>query len=123
MDAYRAKSRAALAVAALVAVTSLSLFTAASAEASVLTKRRAGAEALKAARYIAKDDPKARGYGYSGCERRSSLRVACLAIVNYKDKEIGRYLCTARIVTKLNDRTGRVSSHYANGSAECFATE
>jgi hypothetical protein len=122
MDAVRAKSRAALAVAALLALTSLSLFPAI-ADASVLTKRRAEKEALKAARYIAKDDPKARGYGYGGCERRSSLRVACLAIVNYKDKEIGRYLCTARIVTKLNDRTGRVSSYYANRSAACFATE
>ena len=50
MDTRHAKSRAALAVASVVAVTTLSLFTAGIADASVLSKRRAGAEALKAAR-------------------------------------------------------------------------
>ena len=122
MDAVRAKSRAALVATVLLAALNLSVFPAI-ADASVLTKRRAGKEALKAARYIAKDDPKAYGYGYGGCERRSPLRVACLAIVSYDDKDIGRYQCTARIVSKLNDRTGRVSSRYASGSAECFAKE
>ena len=122
MDAVRAKSRAALAAAVVLAVTNLSVFTAV-ADAKMLTKRRAGKQALKAARYIAKGDPKARGYGYGGCERRNPRRVSCLAIVSYDDKDIGRYQCTARIVSKLNDETGRVSSYYANGSAECFAKE
>ena len=122
MDAVRAKPRAALAVAALLVFINLSVCTAI-ADAKVLTKRRAGKEALKAARYIAKGDPKAEGYGYGGCERRNPYRVACLAIVTYEDKDIGRYQCTARIVSKLKQRTGRVSSYYANGSAECFAKE
>ena len=122
MDAVRAKSRAALAVAALLAITSLSLLPAI-AEASVLTKHRAAKEALKAARYIAKDDPNALGYGYGGCERRNHHRVACLAIVTFDDKDIGRVQCTARIVSKLKHRTGRISSYYVNGSAECFAKE
>lgn len=122
MDTLRAKPRAALAVAAFFVFTNLSLFTAVS-DASVLSKRQAGKQALKAARYIAKDDPKARGYGYGGCERHSPHRVACLAIVSFKDKDLGRYQCTARIVSKLDHRTGRISSHYANGSAECFARE
>ena len=121
MDTRHAKSRTALAVALLVAVTTLSLFTAAIADASVLSKRRAGAEALKAARYIAKDDPNTLRYGYGGCERRNPHRVACLAIVTFDDRDMGRYQCTARIVSRLHHRTGRVSSHYADGSANCVA--